>query len=389
LLDPGRLISGCCRPALWLASFMALCHGAVNDPPCLPRLMTDSCMVGILPSDFAAPSGAEYRGCLSESLPLRLTLFRNGTELLELDSGATARFLAEHPDFRTGDPAATDSGSTGKPAGPAGRSRRSWGEESLIAALADTSLPRARKAQRILDMGAWRSGLTISDEFTMAGSQVAVWRDKLDCDAMARIGYFRIGAGFHAGWLYGSLARYLQKDTTEFFLNHAFSLTLGVPFFRYEMRLAGQIIPEYFWLEEDISAVIRRSGQGRLLRMEKTWSPTHRSNMEHRLHFRVGHLYTDLLLDSHVYRRPIIRVYFDDMPALFGSWGASLTCAPDLWIPGAWVKVQPFGSRGARIGAWQLPVIVEPLRVHFNYWDFKRYNFGLTIAVHIDYQKSP
>jgi hypothetical protein len=158
-------------------------------------------------------------------------------------------------------------------------------------------------------------------------------------------------------------------------------------FIRYEMQQAGWMLPRYFWLEEDVAGVMDDRVQGRTLRdAERRWPKSHRRNLSHALKLRFGHCYLDLLFDRDVYRHPIATVRLDSLPSVFGTWGASLTGAADVVIPGVWLSVPSVTPAVFTISGFQVPLTAEPLRIHFYYWNMQRYNLGATLRLHLGYR---
>jgi hypothetical protein len=359
----------------------------------MPQLISDTTLQAALCRSLDCPppaTGDEYRACLRSSAPPLLVVFRNGTQIGEFDSVTTSTLVATFPALLAGQASSEQKGDTATPAVKVrgARARRLWGEESFIATLRDTTIARAAKLGKIVDLGSWPNGLTISDHFDIANSRVTIYRQSLHITGLAQIFFAYIGAGYHSSWYYGSLQHALLKDSLNNYRNQSFSWTVGVPFFRYEMAMAGQILPEYVWLEEDIVAVLADSIPGKTIRRaELRWDARHKANWCHLLKLRLGHASFDMLFDREIYRRPITRLAVDKMPAVFGTWGASLTRAADVWIPGAAIEFPGIAKEIAAFGAYQIPLTIEPMRIQFYYWNFKRLKVDFSIALTIGYRK--
>jgi hypothetical protein len=378
--------------ALFLAALSA--SGAAEPAAlCIPVVVSDSALpmlVGCTPASQGLPaeSAGEFRVCLRADTPHTLIVFRNGTQIGELDVAATDLFLAKHPDLRAQfalTPRGAQTVADTKRGSPV-----PWllGEESFFGTVFSKNIDGKTKVRKILALGAWRTGITATDGFDIAASYEVVGRNTVRCMAVAPIYFAYAGIGYQGSAFVGPLASKLLSDTGNTYHNHSFAWTIGLPFIRYEMQFGAPVLPWYFWLEEDIVQVMNHGGEGKpLVRAEWRWDKQYGSDIAHWIYLRMGHLCCDLLLDRYVYRQGIVRLSLERMPSIFGTWGVSWTKAADTWIPGVWVEFPQVCSLFS-VGAYRVPLIIEPFRIHFDYWRPHRYNIGTAVSVQVGCTKS-
>jgi hypothetical protein len=358
---------------------------AAPDTPCMPHPIEDPAVLeaaGLTPPQRAEGESERYR--VRSGPPRILVVIRDGTQVAELDSAATARFLSEHPGFLTDGTA----GETPRRGGRAAvAAARLWGDQSFVATLLDRNSGRKGKLRAILELGQWPVGLTVGDAFEAGASTLVVYRNTFHCTGLAKVSFAYLGAGYDGTSLCGSMARRMLDDSASWYQNHSFSLTVGLPFVRYELRRAGWIVPEYFWLENDLAAVMDSTEQGStVVSAQWRWNRAHANNVCHYLRFRLGHLSWDLLFDSDIYGGVIASVNIEQIPSIVGTWGASLTKARDVWVPGVWLELPRISRDLFSLGAYRFPLVIEPLRMHFHYWDLRRYNVACETRAHLRYR---
>ncbi|MFW5813030.1 MAG: hypothetical protein ACOCXC_01780 [Fibrobacterota bacterium] len=366
------------------AGILALASATGAQTPCVPLVVSDSQAIKDLASAGFSERipGAEYRVCVRDDLSGVLIVFRDGTQIGELSQEKTEQFLQRYPQYRQEDRAEP---AHRKP----NRAEQLWGEESFCALLIDENIPVKRKLDAFLELGSWPTGFSLADRFDMAASRTLVIRNTVHVDYLGRLFFVYAGVGFHGSSFHGSLAEELQGDSLNHFNNGSLSWTIGLPFIRYEMKQAGWVIPEYFWLEDDMASMIYLGEQGETLAgMSRRWSRGHKGNVGHALYMKAGHFHFDMIFDGDLYRKTISRVSLDSLPFIWGTWGASLTRASDVWVPGAWIQTPRISVNLFSYSGFDLPFTMEPLRFHFHYWNLRRYNVGFSTRMTFDLKKS-
>jgi hypothetical protein len=159
------------------------------------------------------------------------------------------------------------------------------------------------------------------------------------------------------------------------------SASAGVPGLKYTMALASQPLPEYFWLETRGGNAIRTHDRGRLVdqwtgkRMERS------GNLSHSLDARFGILRYGILFDFDAYRVPVQTVGCEDLPALFGTWGAGLIMASDLFATRVWMDIPDAALTLDAPKNWPTRVRVAFLRLEFDYRNQRSFNLGLSVRL--------
>lgn len=161
------------------------------------------------------------------------------------------------------------------------------------------------------------------------------------------------------------------------------SASAGVPGLKYTLALASQPVPQYYWLETRGGNAIRTRDRGRLVdqwagkRMERP------GNFSQSLDARYGILRYGILFDFDAYRVPVQTVGCEDMPALFGTWGAGLILASDLMATRVWMDIPDAALTFAAPKDWPTRVRVAFLRLEFDYRNQRSFKLGLSVRVNI------
>jgi hypothetical protein len=350
---------------------------------CMPMAVEDSALARF--AGNGRDSAGTFRACLKAGAPHTLLVFCNGTQVGELDSAETERFLTRHPDLRpkpgrSAEKAAVLPGVFGN-----------WlyGEGTFIATVLDSATGIKTKLQKIAKLGEWPCGITIENRSDAAASRNVVGRDILHCIALARFFFIYAGIGYHGVVFFGPLAEDLLSDSLNNYNNNSFSLCIGLPFFRYEMQTGAPVLPYYFWLENDIEMVMDHAAEGTTLaRAEWRWDRPYLDNRTHAFYFHAGHFSADLLFDRYVYRQGILRLSVERLPSIFGTWGVSWTRAADVWIPGIWLEFPKVKEFIFSFGNYRFPCTVLPLRAHFDYYEPNRFTIGCTMNLHLGFRKA-
>ncbi len=348
--------------------------------PCNPQVVGDSLVLSLFdPLSAEIDSNSEYAICLDNSKPPLLILFRDGTQVKGLDSTLADTFFALHPALREK-----------LSAQRVGRvNDDNSGDRFFRDKLFNTDLDRNERIELILNLGAWPVGLAVSKGVGLGGSNVTILSNSIRFEGMGRFRHLYFGAGLKRDWCHGSLVDQLFSDAQNNYRNHSFSFTLGLPFLRYEIKQAGWILPEFFWLEDDIIAVLEhRTAPVTVAQIPIQWDKSHKRNWEHQLYSKIGHVRFTMLFDSEMYGRAIVQLSVDELPSGLGTWGASLTRAADVWVPGAWLHLPAFQISLFSEKDFEVPVHIGPLHLYFHYWNLRRFNLGGTMVVHFGLNKN-
>lgn len=159
--------------------------------------------------------------------------------------------------------------------------------------------------------------------------------------------------------------------------------SVGVPGLRYTLALADQPLPRYFWLEPRSSDAIRTHTQGRLVSQWTGDKLESQGNLSQSLDARFGILRYGILFDFDAYRVPVQTVGCDDLPALFGTWGAGLVIASDLLATRAWLDIPDAALNLDVPRDWPTRVRIAFLRLEFDYRNQKNFSLGLSVRLNI------
>ncbi|MFP4165282.1 MAG: hypothetical protein ACLFQB_15210 [Chitinispirillaceae bacterium] len=369
------------KHVIWISNLVLFLVSAIfAQIPCTPEILKDtgavkeiSALLGL--SGLA--SDAEYRFCVQKAKDTSevLIVFRNGTQIGELSPEQTEDFLKNHP--RLGKKKAR----TSKKAGLG----QFWNKTSFPGILIDKNISFGDKLKALAGLGSWPTGLSFTDNLEIAASRSLITRNTMSFEYIGSLSYVYAGVGYHGSSFHGPLAGELQDDSLNNYDNGSLSWTVGIPFIRYEIKQAGWVVPEYFWLEDDINKLLYENREGSTLKtVKRRWGKDHKGNICHALYMKAGHVRFDMIFDSDTYQNSIIQMGLDSLPFIFGTWGVSLTKASDVWVPGAWIETPKISTTLFSFSGYEIPFFVEPLRFHFHYWNLRRYNVSLQTNMRFD-----
>jgi hypothetical protein len=106
-------------------------------------------------------------------------------------------------------------------------------------------------------------------------------------------------------------------------------------------------------------------------------------NLAQALDARFGILRYGILFDFDAYRVPIQTVGCEDLPALFGTWGAGLIIASDILATRAWLDIPDAALTLDAPRNWPTRVRVAFLRLEFDYRNQKSFSLGLSVRLNI------
>jgi hypothetical protein len=252
----------------------------------------------------------------------------------------------------------------------------------------------------ILDRAEWPAGFTfgVGSGVGMARSSKPQYQRNIDFGWDQKVfGHFLLGASLHRSQYGGGLTRVGEEvaDTAGGRLAPLFSppfwgdgywgwaFSAGVPGLRYTLSLADQPVPKYFWLETRASNAIRTHSQGRLISQWTGDKMELSGNLSQSVDARFGVMRYGILFDFDAYRVPVQTVGVDDLPALFGSWGAGLVIASDLLATRAWVDIPDAALTLDAPRNWPTRFRFAFLRLEFDYRNQKSFSLGLSVRLNI------
>jgi hypothetical protein len=211
-------------------------------------------------------------------------------------------------------------------------------------------------------------------------------------------GHFLLGAELHRTQYGGGLTRLGQTVADTAFNNspliksHDFwsdanwwwGLSAGVPGLKYTLSLANLDVPRYFWLEPRAAAAIREHKSGQVVNQWKGDEMQIDGNLSHTLDARLGVLRYRFHWDMDAYSVPVQTVAFDDLPAMFGSWGAGLVMASDILATRVWMDIPDATLRLGLPEAFPSRFRIAFLHLDFAYRNLRSFNLGISVRVKVD-----
>jgi hypothetical protein len=283
------------------------------------------------------------------------------------------------------------------------------GAEALSAAIEgpeNRDVPLAWKAVKwdaasALARAEWPSGFRFGMGSTISSVRSAKPQFQRDIDFawdQKLFSHFLLGASLHRSQFGGGLTRIGREvaDTaggrlaplkTPAFWGDGYwwwSVSAGVPGLRYTLALASQPLPRYFWLESRPGIAIRNHANGRLISQWTGSSLERGGNLSQTLDARYGILRYGLLLDFDAYRVPVQTFACDDLPALFGTWGAGLIAASDVLATKVWADIPDLGLELEYPKAWPSHFRMAFLHLEFAYRNQRSFSLGLAVKVRIE-----
>ena len=161
------------------------------------------------------------------------------------------------------------------------------------------------------------------------------------------------------------------------------TFSVGVPALRYTLALADQPLPRYFWMESRASDAIRTHSKGGLVSQWTGDKLESSGNLSQSVDARFGILRYGILFDFDAYRVPVQTVGCEDLPALFGTWGAGLIIASDVLATRAWLDIPDAALNLDVPRNWPTRFRVAFLRLEFDYRNQKSFRLGLSVRLNI------
>ena len=211
-------------------------------------------------------------------------------------------------------------------------------------------------------------------------------------------GHFLLGASLHRSQFGGGLSRLGETvadtaggkapgNTNYPFWSDAdwwWTVSAGVPGLKYTLALADQAVPPYFWLETGSDQAIRGHKPGRVVSQWTGPALRRPGNLSHTFDARLGVLHYGIRIDPDAYRFPIHTVGLDDLPALFGRWGAGLIVASDVMATRLWMDIPDLELRLGHPEAYPSRFRFAFLHFDMAYRSSKSFSIGTSVRIRID-----
>ena len=240
---------------------------------------------------------------------------------------------------------------------------------------------------KIISLGFWEDKVELSEQFNSmnAGTYVARLSTTLDINNHYKFFYYGAGLAIHSH--YGGLSDTISLKYPTYGGGFGFNLSIGLPFLKYKIRNAGEKIPYYAWLGNDLYSLFIYEEENSNFKIYKDGlDPGHSWNMEHQINLKVWNFYYDLIIDGDVYQNPIHILAFKDMNTFFGTWDLRVIKSPTVWLPGF-----RFTTKEIKIKKFKYKDLVLPLSTSIIYTDvyyknISQYNiaFGIKFKLGIE-----
>jgi hypothetical protein len=163
---------------------------------------------------------------------LRLIVMLNGTQIAELTEAQSNEFLDKFPTlFQQVE--STGGGSNKK---------------GVLA-------QHFSSTKNILQLGAWKEGISVSPGFEAAFSGALVFKAKTEVEFIKQFGLFYAGAAIgYKGYIQGKLPEKILEANSEYAGTALPLVARGIvaaPFLKLEFEYDGNTLPEYHWLQEN------------------------------------------------------------------------------------------------------------------------------------------
>jgi hypothetical protein len=257
------------------------------------------------------------------------------------------------------------------------------------------------KPRTLLRWAEWPSGFEASVGSAVSSVQTSKPQFQRDIDFAWNqkiFSHFLLGAELHRTQYGGGLTRLgaMVADTSfnrsplveshEFWsdANWWWGVTAGVPGLRYTLSLANQPLPRYFWLEPNPNRAIRDHKNGELVNQWNGSSMEQDGNLSHTLNARLGILRYGFHWDMDAYTVPVQTVYLDEMPAVFGYWGAGMVIASDIMATRVWMDIPDIGFPIGFPSSFPSKVNIAFLHLDCAYRSIRSFNLGISVRIRID-----
>jgi hypothetical protein len=186
--------------------------------------------------------------------------------------------------------------------------------------------------------------------------------------------------------LWGNLVDSIDSRHGEKFREFGYSLTVGGPGLRYELRTASWTVHEFAYLEKRLPELSRRRMASEMMvhYHRRNLTKDFRRNKSHRFAARFGVLRYDVIIDSDVYNHAVHHLRLRGMKALFGAWGAGFTAAGRTLIPAAYITFFPVEAPAIVIAGHKFVFSLQPLIAELHFRNKKNFFIALNLICHLN-----
>ncbi|MGL1902262.1 MAG: hypothetical protein OCC49_09010 [Fibrobacterales bacterium] len=164
---------------------------------------------------------------------LRLIVMLNGTQIAELTEAQSNEYLDKFPSLFQ-------------------QVEASGGGSSKKSVLAK----HFSSAKNILQLGAWKEGITVTPGFEAAFSGALMFKAKTEIEFVKKFGMFYAGGAIgYKGYVQGKLPDKIKEENDSYGPSSSLPVIaraiVAAPFLKIEAEYDGNYLPEYHWLQEN------------------------------------------------------------------------------------------------------------------------------------------
>ena len=246
---------------------------------------------------------------------------------------------------------------------------------------------------KLLKLAQWTTGIDLEAKQDYMFSGTLVRRDNFNLSMLYGAGGFLfIGGGGGVNLYTGALAEKISEKFDLSTFGYNVSGKVGIPGVMVEIDYLQAPYGEYFWLERDLEQLWFHHDKGNydptflndkkfdtiedeereedtgdgdpeLIIFDGTLAEPDPLTIKIKTKLWYGH--ADVYLNG-AYASPVIRLYFDEIPAIFGQWGMGFTYAGSNWVPGVWADILPWNFYNMEIGYDSYPLHWTPVSIYYH-----------------------
>jgi hypothetical protein len=237
-----------------------------------------------------------------------------------------------------------------------------------------------------------KTGQTIMDFYSDPGSLFRrPWTHKVfqyytEVNYNTGTKWFTAGFGLIFNNLWGRLVDSLENRHEDIFHKFGYSLTLGGPGLRYELRTAAWTVPEFAYLEKRLPKIANRKAYSDLLYQyyKRNLKAGFRRNKSHRFAARFGVLRYDMVIDSDVYNGLVHHLRLREMKAKFGAWGTGFTAMRGVLIPGFYITLFPVEMPAIPVAGQRFVFSLQPINAEFHFHNKSNFLVALNLTCRLN-----
>ncbi len=267
-----------------------------------------------------------------------LILIHNGTEILRLNKEQTKKILKKYPNLFT-------------------LHKISQGNINQKVSNFNLLDNRLFTKKGLLKTGKW-------DEYYLKWSVVTgIGRNKIITGFLYNdIGFFKsyniiyLGMGIEFKNYYGGTEKYIDSVYT-FLDNKGLYFQFGTNWFKMKIINYNYKLPDFFFVDSNYVEAVFESKESDYLSLYKNSTDTTlKSNWLTSFSFKFGYFTYTTYSDMDVYKTNISRVFLDNLPSGFGTWGVGYYKFGDNIIPSFYMRVGNFTLKSIGIKGKKLQI---------------------------------